>query len=62
MIGGGSTVPRVLRLGRNATCWCVLIVAQIGVSAMTRLTARGSVVVVLGFVLVLGFVGWIEGL
>jgi hypothetical protein len=29
---------------------------------MVRLTARGSVVVVLGFVLVLGFVGWIEGL
>jgi hypothetical protein len=29
---------------------------------MVRLTARGSVVVVLGFVLVLGFVGWIEGM
>jgi len=62
MIGGGSTVPRVLRLGRNATCWCVLIVAQIGVSAMIRFTTRGNVVLVTGFVLVLGFVGWIERL
>jgi hypothetical protein len=27
-----------------------------------RLTARGKIVVVTGFVLVLGFVGWIEGI
>lgn len=59
---GGLIVPHVRMLGRRATCSCVLIVERIGVSAMIRLTRRGNIVVVTGFIMVMGVLGWIEGL